>query len=187
MISSGWPGQMRTIYNDHPRFLKTYFSDYPGHYFTGDGAQRDEDGHYWITGRVDDVLNVAGHRLGTAEIESAVVAHPATAEAAIVGMPHEIRGTGICAFIILKSGEEKTDDLKAELKRHVRAEIGPIATLDAIYMVDALPKTRSGKIMRRILRNLAAGQYVGLGDLSTLADSSVINDLVEEVKAGRGE
>ena len=163
VISSGWPGQMRTIYNDHPRFLKTYFSDYPGRYFTGDGAQRDEDGHYWITGRVDDVLNVSGHRLGTAEIESAVVAHPSTAEAAIVGMPHEIRGTGICAFIILKSGEEETDDLKAELKRHVRAKIGPIATLDAIYMVDALPKTRSGKIMRRILRNLAAGQYVGLG------------------------
>ncbi|MBI0425947.1 acetate--CoA ligase [Psychrobacter sp. NG27] len=187
VISSSWPGQMRTVYNDHQRFLKTYFSDYPGRYFTGDGAQRDEDGHYWITGRVDDVLNVAGHRLGTAEIESAVVAHPATAEAAIVGMPHEIRGTGICAFIILKSGEEKTDDLKAELKRHVRAEIGPIATLDAIYLVDALPKTRSGKIMRRILRNLAAGQYVGLGDLSTLADSSVINDLVDAVKAGRGD
>ena len=186
-INSSWPGQMRTIYNDHARFLKTYFSDYPGFYFTGDGAQRDEDGHYWITGRVDDVLNVAGHRLGTAEIESAVVAHPATAEAAIVGMPHEIRGTGICAFIILKSGEEKTDALKAELKRHVRTEIGPIATLDAIYMVDALPKTRSGKIMRRILRNLAAGQYVGLGDLSTLADSSVINQLVDVVKAGRAE
>lgn len=186
-INSGWPGQMRTIYNDHARFMKTYFSDYPGRYFTGDGAQRDEDGHYWITGRVDDVLNVAGHRLGTAEIESAVVAHPATAEAAIVGMPHEIRGTGICAFIILKSGEEKTDALKAELKRHVRAEIGPIATLDAIYMVDALPKTRSGKIMRRILRNLAAGQFVGLGDLSTLADSSVINELVDVVKAERAK
>ena len=186
-IAGGWPGQMRTIYNDHERFLKTYFTEYPGYYFTGDGAQRDEDGHYWITGRVDDVLNVAGHRLGTAEIESAVVAHPATAEAAIVGMPHDIRGMGVCAFIILKSGETATDALKAELNRHVRAEIGPIANLDAIYMVDVLPKTRSGKIMRRILRNLAAGQYVGLGDLSTLADSSVINELVETVKAERGE
>ncbi|MDV2859536.1 acetate--CoA ligase [Psychrobacter sp. CAM01] len=186
-IKSSWPGQMRTIYNDHERFLKTYFSEYPGYYFTGDGAQRDEDGHYWITGRVDDVLNVSGHRLGTAEIESAVVAHPATAEAAIVGMPHDIRGMGVCAFIILKSGEAATESLKAELNRHVRTEIGPIANLDAIYIVDALPKTRSGKIMRRILRNLAAGQYVGLGDLSTLADSSVINQLVEVVKAERGE
>ena len=187
VIKSSWPGQMRTVYNDHERFLKTYFSEYPGYYFTGDGAQRDEDGHYWITGRVDDVLNVSGHRLGTAEIESAVVAHPATAEAAIVGMPHEIRGMGVCAFIILKSGETATESLKAELNRHVRTEIGPIANLDAIYIVDALPKTRSGKIMRRILRNLAAGQYVGLGDLSTLADSSVINQLVEVVKAERGE
>ena len=186
-ISGGWPGQMRTIYNDHKRFLETYFTEYPGYYFTGDGAQRDEDGHYWITGRVDDVLNVSGHRLGTAEIESAVVAHPATAEAAIVGMPHEIRGMGICAFIILKSGEKATDSLKAELNRHVRSEIGPIANLDAIYIVDVLPKTRSGKIMRRILRNLAAGQYVGLGDLSTLADSSVINELVDVVKAERGD
>ena len=187
LINSSWPGQMRTIYNDHERFLETYFSDYPGYYFTGDGAQRDEDGHYWITGRVDDVLNVAGHRLGTAEIESAVVAHPATAEAAIVGMPHEIRGTGICAFIILKSGEKETESLRAELNRHVRFEIGPIANLDTIHIVNVLPKTRSGKIMRRILRNLAAGQYVGLGDLSTLADSSVINQLVEVVKTERGE
>ncbi|MGO1743639.1 MAG: acetate--CoA ligase [Psychrobacter sp.] len=186
-INSSWPGQMRTIYNDHERFLKTYFTEYPGYYFTGDGAQRDEDGHYWITGRVDDVLNVSGHRLGTAEVESAVVAHPATAEAAVVGMPHDVRGMGICAFIILKSGEEETEALKAELNRHVRAEIGPIANLDSILIVDALPKTRSGKIMRRILRNLAAGQYVGLGDLSTLADSSVINRLVEVVKASRGE
>ncbi len=186
-ISSGWPGQMRTIYNDHERFLKTYFTEYLGYYFTGDGAQRDEDGHYWITGRVDDVLNVSGHRLGTAEIESAVVAHPATAEAAIVGMPHDIRGMGICAFIILKSGETATESLKSELNRHVRMEIGPIANLDAIYMVNVLPKTRSGKIMRRILRNLAAGQYVGLGDLSTLADSAVINELVDVVKAERGD
>ena len=186
-ISGGWPGQMRTIYNDHKRFLETYFTEYPGYYFTGDGAQRDEDGHYWITGRVDDVLNVSGHRLGTAEIESAVVAHPATAEAAIVGMPHEIRGMGICAFIILKSGETATESLKSELNRHVRAEIGPIANLDTIYIVDVLPKTRSGKIMRRILRNLAAGQYVGLGDLSTLADSAIINELVDVVKAERGD
>ncbi len=185
LINSSWPGQMRTVYNDHKRFLATYFSDYPGYYFTGDGAQRDEDGHYWITGRVDDVLNVSGHRLGTAEIESSVVAHPATAEAAIVGMPHEIRGTGVCAFVILKSGEEATKSLKTELNRHVRAEIGPIANLDAIYIVDALPKTRSGKIMRRILRSLAAGKYDGLGDLSTLADSSVIVDLIDIVKAER--
>ncbi|MEN6669784.1 acetate--CoA ligase [Psychrobacter sp. B38] len=184
-ISSSWPGQMRTIYNDHERFLETYFSQYPGYYFTGDGAQRDEEGHYWITGRVDDVLNVSGHRLGTAEIESSVVAHPATAEAAIVGMPHEIRGTGICAFIILKSGEEETESLKTELNRHVRSEIGPIANLDAIYIVNALPKTRSGKIMRRILRNLAAGKYEGLGDLSTLADSSVVDELIETVKTDR--
>ena len=184
-ISNSWPGQMRTIYNDHARFLETYFTEYPGYYFTGDGAHRDEDGHYWITGRVDDVLNVSGHRLGTAEVESAVDAHPSTVEAAVVGMPHDIRGVGIAAFIILSSGEVASDRLKAELNRHVRAEIGPIANLDAIYIVDALPKTRSGKIMRRILRNLAAGQYVGLGDLSTLADSSVINSIIEVVKAER--
>tara|TARA_R110002051_G_scaffold941_2_gene4606 strand:+ start:127 stop:2094 length:1968 start_codon:yes stop_codon:yes gene_type:complete len=186
-INSSWPGQMRTIYKDHARFLATYFTEYPGYYFTGDGVQRDEDGHYWITGRVDDVLNVSGHRLGTAEIESAIVAHPATAEAAVVGMPHDIRGMGICAFVILKSSETATELLKAELNRHVRSEIGPIANLDAIYMVNVLPKTRSGKIMRRILRSLAAGQYVGLGDLSTLADSSVINELVEVVKIERAK
>ena len=186
-INSSWPGQMRTIYKDHARFLATYFTEYPGYYFTGDGVQRDEDGHYWITGRVDDVLNVSGHRLGTAEIESAIVAHPATAEAAVVGMPHDIRGMGICAFVILKSSEKATESLKAELNRHVRSEIGPIANLDAIYMVNVLPKTRSGKIMRRILRSLAAGQYVGLGDLSTLADSSVINELVEVVKIERAK
>ena len=184
-ISNSWPGQMRTIYNDHRRFLETYFTIYPGYYFTGDGAQRDEDGHYWITGRVDDVLNVSGHRLGTAEVESAIDSHPATIEAAVVGMPHDIRGIGIAAFIILKMGETANDHLKAELNRHVRNEIGPIANLDAIYIVDALPKTRSGKIMRRILRNLAAGQYIGLGDLSTLADSSIINKLIEVVKAER--
>jgi len=184
-ISNSWPGQMRTIYNDHARFLETYFAEYPGYYCTGDGAQRDEDGHYWITGRVDDVLNVSGHRLGTAEIESAVDEHPSIVEAAVVGMPHEIRGVGICVFAILKSGESADDSLKAELNRHVRREIGPIANLDAIFIVNALPKTRSGKIMRRILRSIAAGQYVGLGDLSTLADSSVINKLIEAVKAER--
>ncbi len=182
VISSSWPGQMRGIYNDHQRFLETYFSDYPGHYFTGDGVQRDEDGHYWITGRVDDVLNVSGHRLGTAEVESSIDAHPSIVEAAVVGMPHEIRGVGIAAFVILNMGENANNQLKVELNRHVRNEIGPIANLDAIYIVDSLPKTRSGKIMRRILRNLAAGQYIGLGDLSTLADSSVINQLIEVVK-----
>ena len=187
VINSSWPGQMRTIYQDHARFLATYFTEYPGYYFTGDGVQRDEDGHYWITGRVDDVLNVSGHRLGTAEIESSIVAHPATAEAAVVGMPHDIRGMGICAFVILKSSETATEALKSELNRHVRSDIGPIANLDAIYMVNVLPKTRSGKIMRRILRSLAAGQYVGLGDLSTLADSSVINELVEVVKTERAK
>ncbi|WP_230661718.1 acetate--CoA ligase [Psychrobacter sp. I-STPA10] len=183
IIKDSWPGQMRTIYGDHKRFLETYFSTYPGSYFTGDGAMRDEDGHYWITGRVDDVLNVSGHRLGTAEIESALVAHPATAEAAIVGMPHEVKGQGVCAYIILKAGEEVTENLKGELSRHVRAEIGPIANLDAIHIVDALPKTRSGKIMRRILRKLAAGEFDGLGDTSTLADAEVIDDLIAVVKA----
>lgn len=183
IIKDSWPGQMRTIYGNHKRFLETYFSTYPGSYFTGDGAMRDEDGHYWITGRVDDVLNVSGHRLGTAEIESALVAHPATAEAAIVGMPHEVKGQGVCAYVILKAGEEATDTLKGELNRHVRAEIGPIANLDAIYLVNALPKTRSGKIMRRILRKLAAGEYDGLGDMSTLADADVVDELIEVVKS----
>ena len=185
IITDSWPGQMRTIYGDHQRFLDTYFSTYPGNYFTGDGVHRDEDGHYWITGRVDDVLNVSGHRLGTAEIESALVAHPATAEAAIVGMPHELKGQGVCAYVILKAGEEETDTLKSELNRHVRAEIGPISNLDAIYIVNGLPKTRSGKIMRRILRKLASGQFDGLGDTSTLADSDVVDELIEVVKAGQ--
>ena len=185
IIGSSWPGQMRTIYNDHQRFLETYFTDYPGYYFTGDGVQRDEDGHYWITGRVDDVLNVSGHRLGTAEVESSIDAHPSIVEAAVVGMPHEIRGVGIAAFVVLNRGEQANSTLKSELNRHVRNEIGPIANLDAIYIIEALPKTRSGKIMRRILRNLAAGQFIGLGDLSTLADSSVINQMIEVVKAER--
>jgi len=182
VIQDSWPGQMRTIYNDHARFLETYFTTYPGNYFTGDGAMRDEDGHYWITGRVDDVLNVSGHRLGTAEIESALVAHPTTAEAAIVGMPHDIKGQGVCAYVILKAGEEASDSLKGELNRHVRAEVGPIANLDAVYLVNALPKTRSGKIMRRILRKLAAGEYEGLGDTSTLADADILDELIETVK-----
>lgn len=185
VIQDSWPGQMRTIYNDHARFLETYFSTYPGNYFTGDGALRDEDGHYWITGRVDDVLNVSGHRLGTAEIESALVAHPTTAEAAIVGMPHDIKGQGVCAYVILKAGEVASDSLKGELNRHVRAEVGPIANLDAVYLVNALPKTRSGKIMRRILRKIAAGEYEGLGDTSTLADADILVELIELVKAER--
>ena len=185
IITDSWPGQMRTIYGDHQRFLDTYFSTYPGNYFTGDGVHRDEDGHYWITGRVDDVLNVSGHRLGTAEIESALVSHPATAEAAIVGMPHDLKGQGVCAYVILKAGEEASDTLKSELNRHVRAEIGPISNLDAIYIVNGLPKTRSGKIMRRILRKLASGQFDGLGDTSTLADSDVVDELIEVVKAGQ--
>ncbi len=183
LISDSWPGQMRTIWGNHQRFLEGYFKPYPGHYFTGDGALRDEDGHYWITGRVDDVLNVSGHRLGTAEIESALVAHPAVAEAAIVGMPHDIKGQGVAGFVILRTGEEITDMLKAEINRHVRAEIGPIASLDAMYIVNGLPKTRSGKIMRRILRKLASGQFDGLGDTSTLADSEVVDELIAVVKA----
>lgn len=182
IIQDSWPGQMRTIWGDHQRFLDTYFSTYPGNYFTGDGVLRDEDGHYWITGRVDDVLNVSGHRLGTAEIESALVAHPAVAEAAIVGVPHEVKGQGVGAYVILKAGEEASDELKSQLNRHVRGEIGPIATLDAIYLVDALPKTRSGKIMRRILRKLASGQFDGLGDTSTLADADVVDMLIDVVK-----
>ena len=183
IITDGWPGQMRTIYGDHKRFLETYYTTYPGSYFTGDGAMRDEEGHYWITGRVDDVLNVSGHRIGTAEIESALVSHPAAAETAIVGMPHELKGQGICAYIILRHGEEDTERLRGELNRHVRAEIGPIANLDTIYIVEALPKTRSGKIMRRILRKLAAGEFEGLGDTSTLAEASVVDDLIKTVKS----
>ena len=183
IIKDSWPGQMRTIWGDHKRFLETYFSTYPGAYFTGDGVLRDEDGHYWITGRVDDVLNVSGHRLGTAEIESALVSHPAVAEAAIVGMPHELKGQGVAAYVILKSGEEPNDMLKGEINRHVRSEIGPIANLDSLFLVDALPKTRSGKIMRRILRKLAAGEFEGLGDTSTLAEPEVVDNLINIVKA----
>jgi acetyl-CoA synthetase len=179
VIRDSWPGQMRTVYKDHKRFEETYFSTYPGYYFTGDGCRRDEDGYYWITGRVDDVINVSGHRLGTAEIESAFVEHHAVSEAAVVGYPHDIKGQGIYAYITLKTGINATDELKNELKQHVRKIIGPIATPDAIQWAPALPKTRSGKIMRRILRKIAENSIDSLGDTSTLADPQVVKDLVE--------
>jgi acetyl-CoA synthetase len=174
-----WPGQMRTVYGDHQRFFDTYFSQFPGKYFSGDGARRDEDGYYWITGRVDDVLNVSGHRMGTAEVESALVAHPKVAESAVVGFPHDIKGQGIYAYVTLIAGEAPTDDLRKELVTWVRKEIGPIATPDFLQWAPGLPKTRSGKIMRRILRKVAANDYGDLGDTSTLADPSVVEDLVE--------
>jgi acetyl-CoA synthetase len=177
-ITRSWPGQMRTVWGDHARFFETYFTTYPGKYFTGDGCRRDEDGYYWITGRVDDVINVSGHRMGTAEVESALVLHAKVAEAAVVGMPHEIKGQGIYAYVTLNTGEETNDDLRAELVKWVRTEIGPIATPDAIQFTPALPKTRSGKIMRRILRKIAEGDVSSLGDTSTLADPSVVDDLV---------
>ncbi len=178
VLLDAWPGMMRSIYGDHARFAQTYFSTFPGMYFTGDGARRDADGYFWITGRVDDVINVAGHRMGTAEIESALVAHTMVAEAAVVGMPHEIKGQGIYAYVTLKTGIEPTDALKKELVAWVRKEIGPIATPDAIQWAPGLPKTRSGKIMRRILRKIAANEVDGLGDTSTLADPTVVDDLV---------
>jgi acetyl-CoA synthetase len=178
VMLDSWPGQMRTVFRDHERFIQTYFSTFPGKYFSGDGARRDADGYYWITGRVDDVLNVSGHRMGTAEIESALVAHPKVAEAAVVGMPHEIKGQGIYAYVTLKTGEEPTDALKKELVAWVRKEIGPIASPDAIQWAPGLPKTRSGKIMRRILRKIAANETDSLGDISTLADPTVVQDLV---------
>ena len=181
-----WPGMMRTVYGNHERFKETYFSRFPGKYFTGDGSRRDEDGYYWITGRVDDVINVSGHRMGTAEVESALVSHPAVAEAAVVGYPHEIKGQGIYAYVTLNKGVEKTDELRKELVQHVRKEIGPIATPDIIHWADSLPKTRSGKIMRRILRKIAAAQYNELGDTSTLADPSVVEHLIEGDKALKG-
>jgi len=177
-IKHSWPGQMRTVYGDHDRFIQTYFSTYKGLYFTGDGCRRDEDGYYWITGRVDDVLNVSGHRMGTAELESAVVLHKSVAEAAIVGFPHEIKGQGIYAYVTLNSGVEPTDDLKKELVQMVRKEIGPIATIDVIQWAPGLPKTRSGKIMRRILRKIAENDMGSIGDTSTLADPSVVEDLI---------
>ncbi len=178
-ITDSWPGQMRTVYGDHQRFVDTYFSTIPGAYFTGDGSRRDEDGYYWITGRVDDVLNVSGHRLGTAEIESALVAHEAVSEAAVVGYPHDIKGEGIYAYVTLVIGREPSDELRAELRQWVRKEIGPIATPDLLQWAPGLPKTRSGKIMRRILRKIAANDYGNLGDTSTLAEPDVVRQLVE--------
>ena len=180
VLTDSWPGQMRTVYGDHQRFIDTYFKTYPGTYFTGDGARRDADGYYWITGRVDDVINVSGHRLGTAEVESALVAHPQVAEAAVVGCPHDIKGQGIYAYVTLKAGVEATDSLRKELVAHVRKEIGPIATPDHLQWAPGLPKTRSGKIMRRILRKIAENLPDQLGDTSTLADPTVVQNLVNE-------
>jgi acetyl-CoA synthetase len=177
-IADAWPGQMRTVYGDHQRFIDTYFKTYPGKYFTGDGCRRDEDGYYWITGRVDDVINVAGHRLGTAEVESALVAHPKVSEAAVVGYPHDIKGQGIYAYVTLMAGEKPNEDLRKELVQWVRKEIGPIASPDLIQFSPGLPKTRSGKIMRRILRKIAEDEFGNLGDTSTLADPAVVDDLV---------
>lgn len=184
VMLDSWPGQSRTLYGDHERFMQTYFSTYAGMYFSGDGARRDEDGYYWITGRVDDVLNVSGHRMGTAEIESALVAHPKVAEAAVVGYPHDIKGQGIYVYVTLNKGELSTeaavnDALILELKKWVRQDIGPIATPDLIQLTAGLPKTRSGKIMRRILRKIAENEFAALGDISTLADPSVVDDLIE--------
>ena len=178
-IADSWPGQMRSVWGDHERFEKTYFADYPGYYFTGDGAKRDADGDYWITGRVDDVINVSGHRMGTAEVESALVAHPKVAESAVVGYPHAIKGQGIYCYVTLMGGEEATEELRAELQTWVRTEIGPIAKPDVIQWAPGLPKTRSGKIMRRILRKIAENDFGALGDTSTLADPSVVDELIE--------
>jgi len=178
-IADAWPGIMRTVFGDHQRFVQTYFSAFPGFYFTGDGARRDEDGFYWLTGRVDDVINVAGHRLGTAEIESALVAHPKVAEAAVVGYPHEIKGQGIYAYVTLKITETPNDELRRELVAWVRQEISPIAAPDLVQWAPGLPKTRSGKIMRRILRKIAAGEHDALGDVTTLADPNVVDELVD--------
>jgi len=178
-IKDSWPGQMRTVWGDHDRFMSTYFSDYKGYYFTGDGCRRDEDGDYWITGRVDDVINVSGHRMGTAEVESALVAHAKVAEAAVVGYPHDIKGQGIYCYVTLMSGEEPSDELRKELRTWVRQEIGPIASPDLLQWAPGLPKTRSGKIMRRILRKIAEDDFGALGDISTLADPSVVDDLIE--------
>ncbi len=178
-ILDAWPGMMRTVYGDHQRFIDTYFKTFPGKYFTGDGCRRDQDGYYWITGRVDDVINVAGHRLGTAEVESALVAHTKVAEAAVVGYPHDIKGQGIYAYVTLKAGVTASDELRKDLVQWVRKEIGPIATPDLLQWAPGLPKTRSGKIMRRILRKIAENDYGSLGDTSTLADPTVVNDLIE--------
>ncbi|MDC3266887.1 acetate--CoA ligase [Gammaproteobacteria bacterium] len=179
VILDSWPGQMRTVYGDHERFIKTYFSQFPGKYFTGDGARRDSDGYYWITGRVDDVINVSGHRMGTAEVESALVAHPKVAEAAVVGFPHDIKGQGIYAYVTLNAGEVPDESLRKELILWVRKEIGPIASPDYLQWAPGLPKTRSGKIMRRILRKIAENAYDELGDISTLAEPTVVDELIE--------
>jgi len=184
VISESWPGQMRTVYGDHKRFGETYFSTWPGYYFTGDGARRDADGYYWITGRVDDVINVSGHRLGTAEVESALVAHEAVAEAAVVGCPHDIKGQGVYAYVTLMEGRDGDDELGRELVAWVRNEIGPIATIDHLQWAPGLPKTRSGKIMRRILRKIAAGEHEQLGDTSTLADPDVVEHLIANRRRG---
>ncbi len=178
VITDSWPGQMRTVYGDHQRFIDTYFSAYPGKYFTGDGCRRDEDGYYWITGRVDDVINVSGHRMGTAEVESALVAHDTVSEAAVVGYPHDVKGQGIYAYVTLAEGNEATEELRANLVKWVRAEIGPIASPDYIQFAPGLPKTRSGKIMRRILRKIAEDEFSNLGDISTLAEPEVVDDLI---------
>ncbi|MGE0031803.1 MAG: acetate--CoA ligase [Steroidobacteraceae bacterium] len=185
VLLDSWPGQMRTVYGDHERYINTYFTAYRGKYFTGDGARRDEDGYWWITGRVDDVINVSGHRIGTAEVESALVAHPKVAEAAVVGFPHDIKGQGIYAYVTLKSGEQPVEELVVELSLWVRKEIGPIAQPDHIQWAPGLPKTRSGKIMRRILRKIAAEEHEQLGDTSTLADPAVVTDLVANRRKAR--
>ena len=182
VIKRPWPGLMRGVYGEPERFKETYFVQFPGAYTSGDGARVDEDGYYWLMGRIDDVINVSGHRIGTAEVESALVSHTNVAEAAVVGMPHELKGQGIYAFVTLNAGVEGSDALKKELTTHVRKEIGPIATPDKIQFSNALPKTRSGKIMRRILTKIAAGSVDGLGDTSTLADPSVVEELVRERK-----
>ncbi len=179
LLADSWPGQARTVYGDHDRFVQTYFTAYPGNYFTGDGARRDADGRYTITGRVDDVINVSGHRMGTAEVESALVLHASVAEAAVVGVPHDLKGQGIYAFVALVAGASPTDDLRADLRQHVRRAIGPIATPDFVqFAIGGLPKTRSGKIMRRILRKIAANEHDAIGDTSTLADPEVVDKLV---------
>jgi acetyl-CoA synthetase len=180
VLLDSWPGQMRTVYGDHQRFIETYFKAYPGMYFTGDGCRRDGDGYYWITGRVDDVINVSGHRMGTAEVESALVSHPDVAEAAVVGAPHDIKGQGIYAYVTLKAGVVATEELRKALVAHVRHGIGPIAAPDWLQWAPGLPKTRSGKIMRRILRKIAENAPEQLGDTSTLADPSVVDSLVNE-------
>ncbi len=179
VIAKSWPGQMRSVWGDHDRFFQTYFTTYPGKYFTGDGCRRDEDGFYWITGRVDDVINVSGHRMGTAEVESALVLHAKVAEAAVVGFPHDIKGQGIYAYVTLNADEAPSEELRKELVQWVRMEIGPIASPDAVQFAPGLPKTRSGKIMRRILRKIAEGDVSNLGDISTLADPAVVDDLVK--------